>query len=57
MVDNNYSSDSPVSTQEEDRFSRWIFSERIAQVISRNRLFERITTNVLCKQAGLESKF
>jgi predicted KAP-like P-loop ATPase len=35
MVAKNYSSDSPVSKKEQDRFSRWTFSERIAQVISR----------------------
>ena len=31
----NYSSDSPVSLRNQDRFSRWKFSERIAQVISK----------------------
>lgn len=31
----NYSSDSPASKKEDDRFSRWSFSERIAQVISK----------------------
>ena len=31
----NYSSDSPVSLKNQDRFSRWKFSERIAQVISK----------------------
>ena len=31
----NYSSDSPVFLKDQDRFSRWKFSERIAQVISR----------------------
>lgn len=35
MEDKNYSSDSPVSLQNQDRFSRWTFSERIAQVISK----------------------
>lgn len=35
MEDKNYSSDSPVSERNQDRFSRWNFSERIAQVISR----------------------
>jgi predicted KAP-like P-loop ATPase len=35
MIEENYSSDSPVSKKQEDRFSRWNFSERIAQVISR----------------------
>lgn len=35
MENKNYSSDSPVFGQDEDRFSRWNFSERIAQVISR----------------------
>ena len=35
MEANNYSSDAPISTKEDDRFSRWTFSERIAQVISK----------------------
>lgn len=35
MEDKNYSSDSPVRKQEQDRFSRWSFSERVAQVISK----------------------
>lgn len=35
MENKNYSSDSPIYEQEHDRFSRWNFSERIAQVISR----------------------
>lgn len=35
MEDSNYSSDSPIHEQEQDRFSRWSFSERVAQVISR----------------------
>lgn len=35
MESKNYSSDSPIYHQEQDRFSRWSFSERIAQVISR----------------------
>jgi predicted KAP-like P-loop ATPase len=35
MDKRNYSSDSPVSLKEEDRFSRWSFAERVAQVISR----------------------
>ncbi|KHS98325.1 P-loop NTPase fold protein [Pectobacterium brasiliense] len=35
MESKNYSSDSPIYDQEHDRFSRWGFSERIAQVISR----------------------
>lgn len=35
MEEKNYSSDSPVQDKTEDRFSRWTFSERIAQVISR----------------------
>ncbi len=34
MNTKNYSSDSPVSLKGEDRFSRWLFAERIAQVIS-----------------------
>jgi len=37
MKDRNYSSDSPVHEQEQDRFSRWSFSERVAQVISKRR--------------------
>lgn len=35
MEANNYSSDSPISTKEEDRFSRWRFAERVSQVISK----------------------
>ncbi len=35
MEDKNYSSDSPIHKQEQDRFSRWNFSERVAQVISK----------------------
>ena len=35
MEDKNYSSDSPIHEQDQDRFSRWNFSQRIAQVISR----------------------
>lgn len=35
MDNKNYSSDSPIYEQDKDRFSRWSFSERIAQVISR----------------------
>lgn len=35
MEANNYSSDSPINTKEEDRFSRWRFAERISQVISK----------------------
>jgi predicted KAP-like P-loop ATPase len=35
MESKNYSSDSPICDQEHDRFSRWGFSDRIAQVISR----------------------
>lgn len=35
MEDKNYSSDSPIHEQKQDRFSRWSFSERVAQVISK----------------------
>jgi len=35
MEANNYSSDAPISSKDDDRFSRWTFSERIAQVISK----------------------
>lgn len=35
MEENNYSSDTPVSSKDEDRFSRWSFSERVAEVISK----------------------
>jgi hypothetical protein len=35
MESKNYSSDSPVNEKNQDRFSRWKFSERIAQVISK----------------------
>lgn len=35
MEDKNYSSDSPIHEQGQDRFSRWNFSERVAQVISK----------------------
>ena len=35
MESKNYSSDSPIYDQEYDKFSRWDFSIRIAQVISR----------------------
>lgn len=35
MEDKNYSSDSPIHEENQDRFSRWNFSQRIAQVISR----------------------
>ena len=35
MDSTNYSSDSPVFAKEQDRFSRWAFSERVAQVISK----------------------
>jgi predicted KAP-like P-loop ATPase len=35
MEDKNYSSDSPIHEQGQDRFSRWSFSERVAQVISK----------------------
>lgn len=35
MDDKNYSSDSPIHEQSQDRFSRWNFSERVAQVISK----------------------
>lgn len=34
MTTENYSSDAPVSTKDEDIFSRWKFSERVAQVIA-----------------------
>lgn len=37
MKANNYSSDSPINTKEEDRFSRWRFAERISQVISKRK--------------------
>ena len=37
MTTENYSSDAPVSTKEEDIFSRWKFSERVAQVIANRR--------------------
>jgi hypothetical protein len=35
MNDKNYSCDSPIYEQDQDRFSRWSFAERIAQVISK----------------------
>lgn len=35
MDSTNYSSDSPVIAKEQDRFSRWAFSDRVAQVISK----------------------
>lgn len=35
MTSTNYSSDTPVSSKENDRFSRWSFSERVAQVIAK----------------------
>ncbi|RBW47476.1 NTPase [Psychromonas sp. B3M02] len=35
MEDKNYSSDSPIYEEDQDRFSRWNFSQRIAQVISK----------------------
>ena len=35
MEVNKYSSDSPISTKQEDRFSRWRFAERVSQVISK----------------------
>ncbi|EIU7611940.1 hypothetical protein L3I75_001641 [Vibrio vulnificus] len=35
MEDKNYSSDSPIHEQDQDRFSRWNFSQRVAQVISK----------------------
>ncbi|MCV5926181.1 KAP family NTPase, partial [Escherichia coli] len=35
MEDKNYSSDSPIHDQDQDRFSRWNFSQRVAQVISK----------------------
>ncbi|WP_417455267.1 KAP family P-loop NTPase fold protein [Kiloniella sp.] len=35
MENRNYSSDSPIHEQEQDRFSRWNFSQRVAQVISK----------------------
>ncbi|WP_262880967.1 KAP family NTPase [Psychrobacter sp. ANT_H59] len=37
MTTENYSSDAPVSTEDEDIFSRWKFSERVAQVIANRR--------------------
>ena len=37
MITENYSSDAPVSTEDEDIFSRWKFSERVAQVIANRR--------------------
>lgn len=37
MTIENYSSDAPVSTKDEDIFSRWKFSERVAQVIASRR--------------------
>jgi len=37
MTTENYSSDAPVSTKGEDIFSRWKFSERVAQVIANRR--------------------
>ncbi|WP_367105138.1 P-loop NTPase fold protein [uncultured Psychrobacter sp.] len=37
MTTENYSSDAPVSTKDEDIFSRWKFSERVAQVIANRR--------------------
>ncbi|MGP5311964.1 KAP family P-loop NTPase fold protein [Psychrobacter faecalis] len=37
MTTENYSSDAPVSTKDEDIFSRWKFSERVAQVIATRR--------------------
>lgn len=33
-MSNSYSSDSPVCLVEEDKFSRWQFSKRIADVIA-----------------------
>ncbi len=35
MEEQNYSADSPVIQKEDDRFSRWTFSERVAEVISK----------------------
>ena len=35
MEEQNYSADSPVNQKEDDRFSRWMFSERVANVISK----------------------
>ena len=37
MTTENYSSDAPVSTKDEDIFSRWKFSERVAQVVANRR--------------------
>ena len=37
MITESYSSDAPVSTEDEDIFSRWKFSERVAQVIANRR--------------------
>lgn len=37
MTTENYSSDAPVSTEREDIFSRWKFSEQVAQVIANRR--------------------
>lgn len=37
MSDKDYSSDSPVTKKEDDLFSRWDFSKRIAQVISERK--------------------
>ena len=37
MTTENYSSDAPVTTKVEDIFSRWKFSERVAQVIASRR--------------------
>src|SRR5690606_17639099 len=36
-LDRQYSSDSPIHVPEEDRFSRWPFSERLANVINTRR--------------------
>ena len=35
MTSTNYSSDTPVASKENDRFTRWNFSERVAQVIAK----------------------
>lgn len=37
MTTENYSTDAPVSSEDEDIFSRWKFSERVAQVIANRR--------------------
>ena len=47
MDNDKYSSDSPVHSASQDKFSRWAFAERIAGVISERKEPSSITIAVV----------